>query len=231
MPFESTRQLSAKQEECGWLKSAVNDAFSVVSNHPVETAVATAGLAGAGALAIMSRGKLGVSSFRTVALDEFKTVKGNLPEELQELKALPIEKIVELKDGARALVDKDGFLIAAQRSGGEQNFFVSNRSASIMGYLRPDSAYGDGYMIMAGPEATKLARSSGLAHTAQEAKGSKFLYDFGFFGREYTFSKEGGKTLSWKSDGHGLPYQKQAITAFESLGADLEKRAMRLYVK
>lgn len=34
MPLESTRQVSAKQEECGWLNSAVNDAFRVVSNHP-----------------------------------------------------------------------------------------------------------------------------------------------------------------------------------------------------
>ncbi|HIA52125.1 MAG TPA: hypothetical protein EYN91_08585 [Candidatus Melainabacteria bacterium] len=231
MPLESSHQLSTKQEERGWLNSAVNDAFSVVSNHPIETAVATAGLAGAGALAVMSKGKLGLSSAKTVALDEFKVVKGNLPDELQELKALPIERIVELKDGVRALVDKDGFLIAAQRSGREQNFFVSNKSGSLTGYLRPDSAYGDGYLIMAGSEAAKLARSSGLAHTAQEANGSKFLYDFGFFGREYTFSREGGKALSWKSDGHGLPYQKQAITAFESLSADLERRAMRLYVK
>ena len=231
MSFEATADqrpdhLSALEKQ-SWVTSVVTDAYQAVAEHPLESAV-VAGVAAAGAAAFaISRGKINIPRFAHI--DDYRQGVGSLdfPFMLDDVQKLPKNKIVDLENGIRALVDKEGYLTAISQD--RQYIFMTNKDGTRVGHVFGNDPLLKSSYSISGREGTELASATKLARNSEQAGNTSFSYFRDAAEREQYNMRRDSKTFRWNFDENRSSPARDAVTkAFDAIEDDLLARAQFL---
>ncbi len=120
----------------------------------------------------------------------------HFPNELTGVYSLPKDTVVELKNGARALIDKNGHLACLC----ENNIlFVMNKEGTRFGLLNLDDPNLSHKFSITGDEGSKFAQFTGLAKNAKKAESSTFTWTKESKSNETFEFLQPGKSIKWKA--------------------------------
>lgn len=135
---------------------------------------------------------------KNVSLDAYRNNLKlvDFPTELKGVHSLPKDQVVELANGARALIDKNGHLACLC----ENNIlFVMNREGTRVGLLNVDDQNLCHKFSITGEEGSRFAQFTGLAKNAKKAESSTFIWVKEGKGNETFEFQQPGKSIKWKA--------------------------------
>jgi hypothetical protein len=135
---------------------------------------------------------------KNVSLDAYRNNLKlmDFPAALSGVYSLPKDTVVELANGARALIGKNGHLACLCN---DNILFVMNKDGTRVGLLNLDDPNLCHKFSITGEEGSKFAQFTGLAKTAKKAESSTFTWTKEGKSNETFEFLQPGKSIKWKA--------------------------------